>query len=166
MKVTNTKQVKNLFTWLHGVASKDASRPVLMAIHVKGKIMEATDGHMLAIAMLDEPILENGLWRYEGATKESIILEPMVGEYPDAKVIVDHMKHGVKDIRQVFVSPYLMAKMCGKFFSVQLQSNGESLLIGYSNENGMYPPGKYIGVLMGMRKESGYDLMGGFEEYV
>lgn len=72
MKVTNTKQVKNLFAWLHGVTSKDASRPVL----------------------------------------------------------------------------------------------GESLLMGYSNENDMYPPGKYIGVLMGMRKESDYDLMSGFEEYV
>lgn len=162
------KETYNLIKWLSINTSKDAVRPVLMGINVlnAGTFFEATDGFKVCIASLEKSIVNQdgdyipvGIWYVHTCTKKIIILDQIIGTFPDTKAVVSLFDKPVADTETfATLNPEYLSVTTG-FEKVNVNFTTTNRPIQLVLHSSTMPEGEYIALIMPYRSEVTWNKM-------
>jgi len=149
----------NLFKWLNECRIVDKYRPVLECFRKKGKLLQASNGYILASALLeDEPLMDDGsiipdgLWRISSISKKIIVLEMEYGTFPDTNFLLKRFKEKDPESRvsHIALGGKAIANIVEPFdyflLDIDQSENPTQLFLHPKPET--FPEGKYVGIVM------------------
>jgi len=114
------QEAYNLLQWMKGcAASRKDTQPSLRSIHIKGNMLEAGDGFIMARAKLDKPIINNidgkpfgdGCYLIDTLTRKLAILIKIDVKYFDTDQIISDALKRIGTHNVIAFNPGLMASL-------------------------------------------------------
>ena len=150
-----TPELYRLFKWLQVNASTDPARLSINAINIKFNRIEATNGFVAVVAILEAPIkyyadLDDGQWFIESITKKSaILIQAEDLNYPDISVILNKL-HLVDNHVLACINPALITQATKGFDKACINIHNSRSAVEIVLQGDDFPDGKYIAVVMPM----------------
>jgi len=153
------QEAYNLLKWLKGcAASRKDAQPSLRSIHIKGNMLEVTNGFIVARASLDEPIINNitgkpfgdGCYLIDTLTRKLAILIKIDVKYFDTDQIISDSLKRVGTHNVIAFDPGLMTSLTQffEYVSILIKGKHAPVLVKMTPKTGSLPPGVYSGLLM------------------
>lgn len=151
--------------WLKSNASGEKTNIILQGIHVKnnGTVFESTTGFQLVIATLDQPLhpdLTDGIWYPTTLTKKIVVLEQIIGTFPDTSVILTSYDKPIQDTQTfITVNPIFLSNAINGFDTVDINlvTNDRSIQIILHSNN--MPSGTYAAIVMPRMSDNNFDTI-------
>ena len=159
------REIFQLFKWLDNCRSKDSNRMTLTCILVSnnGTVFQATDGFKLAVAFLTQAIcddkgiyIKDGVWEFITVNKQLIMLqntEDLNNYFPKTDFLTKPYpvvkEEDKEEVNCIAFSPFVINPIIKPFSHATISFiNTNTPVHIYLTNNGDFPEGEYIGVIM------------------